>query len=210
MASFDERARDWDSPERMARAASVADALRAAVPLGPEMRVIEIGAGTGLLGLALRTDVGSVTLADPSAGMLAVAEERIVAQAVPNVHTLRYALTVDPLPEARFDLVVSLMAFHHVPDTDAALNGMFELLDPGGRLAVVDLDTEDGSFHSDPETDVHHGFDRERLRRRASAAGFSEIAFTTIHQIAKNERHYSLFLMTACRAPHRGPAEASD
>ena len=77
MSSFDERARDWDTPERRARAEVVAAAIRSAVPLRPDMRAIEVGAGTGLLGLALTNDVGELVLADPSEGMLEVAGEKI-------------------------------------------------------------------------------------------------------------------------------------
>jgi len=161
--------------------------------------VIEIGAGTGLLALAIARDVGSVVLADPSTGMLAVAEQKVAHAGLENVRTLRFALTVDPLPTDRLDLAVSLLAFHHVADTGAALDALFALLEPGGRLALVDLDAEDGSFHSDPDAEVHHGFVRDDLGRRAEAAGFRDVGFATVDQITKDDRVYPLFLLTARR-----------
>jgi len=199
MSSFDERARDWDTPERVERAESAAAAVRGAVPLTPGMRIIEIGAGTGLLALAIARDVSSVVLAEPSAGMLEVANEKIAASGLDNVRTLRFALTVDPLPPERFDLATSLLVLHHVEDTSAALAALFALLEPGGRLALVDLDAEDGTFHSDPEAEVHHGFMREDLGRRAEAAGFRDVAFATLDRIVKDDRVYPLFLLTARR-----------
>ena len=51
MSTFDERAKDWDTPERIARAAEAAGVIRANVDLAPTDRVVDIGAGTGLLGL---------------------------------------------------------------------------------------------------------------------------------------------------------------
>ena len=75
MATFDERAKEWDTPERAERAGVVAAAVRAVVPLGPSMRAIEIGAGTGLLGLHFAGDLASLLLTDPSTGMLEVAAE---------------------------------------------------------------------------------------------------------------------------------------
>ena len=81
MSSFDERARDWDTPERRDRAAEVAWAIRASVPLSPTTRAIDVGAGTGLLGLALSDRLGEVVLAEPSDGMLEVVREKLAPPA---------------------------------------------------------------------------------------------------------------------------------
>jgi ubiquinone/menaquinone biosynthesis C-methylase UbiE len=197
--SFDDRAADWDTPERADRAASAIDAIRAAVPLASNLRVIELGAGTGLLGLDLAGDVRSVVLTDPSAGMLAEADRKIEAAGLRNVRALRFGLGEDPLPAERFDLAISHLALHHVPDTRAALEALFALLEPGGRIALVDLDAEDGSFHSDPSAQVHHGFDRVALGAAVQAAGFVDVAFSTAYEIARDAGAFPLFLLTARR-----------
>src|SRR6266550_4327750 len=65
MATFDERARDWDTPERIDRAARVAAAIEEAIPLRPGDRLVDVGAGTGLIGLAdLDTEDGTFHTAD--------------------------------------------------------------------------------------------------------------------------------------------------
>ena len=199
MPTFDERAPDWDTPERTERAQAMARLVLEATSPAADARVLELGAGTGLLGLALLPHVGSVVLADASGGMLDVAEAKIATGAHPGARTLRHVLTVDPLPEERFDLVVSLMALHHVLDTEAAMRTLAALLVPGGRIAIVDLEAEDGTFHADPEEPVLHGYDREALRAIAEAAGFQDVTFRPAWEMPKNGRAYPLFLVIATR-----------
>lgn len=200
MATFDERAKEWDTPDRIERAAVVAEAVRAAVPFSPDMRAIEIGAGTGLLGLAFAGDLGSLLLTDPSTGMLEVATEKIRRGKLANVTATRYDLLADPAPTGPFDLLLSLLVLHHLDDTAAAFQAMFGLLGPGGRIALADLDKEDGTFHDADAEGIHHlGFDRERVAAFASAAGFVELGFSTADVIEKDGRSYPLFLLTARR-----------
>ena len=81
MTDFDERAKDWDSdPMKVERAHAVADAIRAALPLRPDMTAFEYGCGTGLLSFFLKDDFSSITLADTSQGMLDVLSEKIRAE----------------------------------------------------------------------------------------------------------------------------------
>ena len=199
MPTFDERAPECDTPERTERATAIARLILEAVHPAPGARVLELGAGTGLLGLELLPHVGTVVLSDASGGMLGVAELKIESGAHPGARTLRHALTVDPLPSERFDLVVSLMAFHHVLDTRAALASLAALLEPGGRIAIVDLEAEDGTFHTDPDEPVLHGYNRDALRILAEAAGFLGVSFLAAGDVSKNGRRYPLFLVIATR-----------
>src|SRR3954452_2280867 len=120
MTAFDERARTWDTPRRIERARIVADVIRSAVRLTGSERIIDIGAGTGLLGLALADDVGEIVLADPSAGMIEVATEKLAAGGFRGIRAVRHDLLADQKPERDFDLAVSLLVLHHVKDTARA------------------------------------------------------------------------------------------
>lgn len=200
MSSFDERARSWDTPDRRARAEAVADAIRAAVPLSRTTRTIEIGAGTGLLGLALAADVGELVLAEPSAGMLEVAREKLADEPTGRVTAVAFDLLVDPPPGGPFDLAISLLVLHHLPDTSAALAALYRLLRPGGRLAIADLEAEDGTFHEPGSEGIYHeGFDRSDLAQQARAAGFREVAVMTATQIERNGRLYPVILLLGRR-----------
>ena len=198
MSEFDARAGTWDQdPAKVARAQTVGDALAKAVPLAG-LRVLEYGCGTGLLGFALQPQVAWVTLADTSEGMLAVLRAKIAAAGALNMTPVRLDLLVEPVPEAHYDLVCSLMTLHHVPDTQGILGRFREVLAPGGWVALADLEAEDGSFHG-PEADVHRGFDREALRAQLTQAGFHDIHLETVCEVEKDSRLYPVFLAVARR-----------
>jgi SAM-dependent methyltransferase len=200
MTTFDERAKEWDTPERAERAGVVAAAVRAAVPISRDARAIEIGAGTGLLGLHFAADVASLLLTDPSTGMLEVAAEKIRRGGLSTVSVAPYDLLRDPPPAGPFDLLLSLLVLHHVDDSAAAFQAMYGLLGPDGRIALADLDAEDGTFHDADAEGIHHlGFERERVGGLARAAGFVDVAFSTATEIEKNGRAYPLFLLAGRR-----------
>ncbi|HEU4673353.1 MAG TPA: class I SAM-dependent methyltransferase [Candidatus Limnocylindrales bacterium] len=200
MSSFDERAATWDTPDRQERAEAVAAAIRDAVPLSPGMRTIEIGAGTGLLGLALAGDVGELVLSDPSAGMLEVTRRKLADLGRPNVSALRFDLVADPPPSEPFDLAVSQLVLHHLEDTVGALRAIRDLLAPGGRIALADLATEDGSFHTEDAEGIHHqGFDPEALTAAAREAGFADVEARIGPSIERDGRDYPLVILLGRR-----------
>ena len=200
MSTFDERARDWDTPERRERAEAVAETIRAHVALDPTMRAVDIGAGTGLLGIALATDVGEMVLAEPSTGMHEVIAEKLAADGPANVTAVRFDLLTDPPPGDPFDLAVSLLVLHHLPDPAIALAAIARLLGPGGRIALADLDTEDGTFHDADADGIYHlGFGRDALAETARAAGFTDVGFESGTVIERDGRNYPLFLLLARR-----------
>jgi len=203
-AHFDTKARQWDeNPVFRERGLKIAEAIRKAVPLHRQMNALDYGCGTGLLSFPLKDELGAILMADSSSGMLDVVNEKIAAQGVSNMTTLQLDLLADPPPAQRFELIVTSMTLHHVPDTDHILRIFHDVLKPGGYLCIADLDQEDGSFHG-PEVDVHHGFDRADLSRRAAQAGFADTQFQTVFSIAKEHetgtRDYPVFLMTARRS----------
>jgi tRNA (cmo5U34)-methyltransferase len=93
-------------------------------------RVLDLGAGTGILSASVRVAIpdAELTLLDGAAPMLAVARRRLG-----DVATITADLT-DPLPAGPFDAVVSALAIHHL--TDDAKRDLFTrvlaVLRPGG------------------------------------------------------------------------------
>ncbi len=202
MIDFSAQAATWDDdPAKRDRAVRVAAAIERDVALTPETKGFEYGCGTGLVGFALASRVGSLTLADSSPGMLEVLRRKIEATGAGHMSALALDLLTDPLPAERYDLVFTSMVLHHVRDVPRVLDAFARLLVPGGSLCIADLDAEDGSFHG-PDVDVHHGFERGWLQGQLQAAGFVDVRFSTVCEVRKatpaGERAFPVFFV-ACR-----------
>lgn len=80
---------------------------------------------------------------DASASMLNLARETVARQALTNVEFMEgYIQSLSDLQDGGFDLVMSTMSLHHLPDT-ATLAASFReaarLLKPGGALYLADF-----------------------------------------------------------------------
>jgi predicted TPR repeat methyltransferase len=198
---FDEKAATWDEdPSHVERAQVVADAIRQTIPLDSSVRLLEYGAGTGLVSQGLRESVGAITMADTSTGMRKVMEDKIAAGVITGARVCDLDLATAPLPapQEQFDLIVTVLALHHLPKLEPALSNFAALLTEGGHMAIVDLDEEDGTFHGEG-FDGHHGFDHTGLADDLRAAGFTNVSFQRCHHIVRDGRTYPLFLATATR-----------
>lgn len=196
---FQHKAGDWDSrPAPVQISAGVGRALLERVALHDDMTVMDFGAGTGLICAHVAPHVGRVYAVDLSAAML----ERLAAkpELQGKVEPMHIDILATPLPH-KVDLIVSAMAMHHVEDTGRLLKAFAEHLAPGGKLALADLDSEDGTFHPpDTEGVYHFGFDRDALGAQLRAHGFSDIDFTTAVEVDRDQKRYPVFLVTATRA----------
>jgi SAM-dependent methyltransferase len=94
-------------------------------------RVLELGAGTGLLTKSLLGIGHEVIACDPARGML-----RHLAKSVPAARPLQSRAEAIPLPTSSVDVVAAAQAFHWF-DLDRALPEIARVLRPGGVLALV-------------------------------------------------------------------------
>jgi ubiquinone/menaquinone biosynthesis C-methylase UbiE len=104
-------------------------------------RVIDLGAGTGYVSLALAPQVDRVVAADLAKPMVDALAEKAASRSLGNVHPVVVDLSHLELPESSVDLVVSNYALHHLTDDDkvALVARASRWLRPGGRLVVADM-----------------------------------------------------------------------
>lgn len=203
---FNGLAAAWDdSPLRAGIARAAATAIATTLPLRSDMQALEYGCGTGLVSVLLADRLSRIVAADVAEQMLTVLEQKRLAAGLDHLQTRRLDLTVDPLPAERFDLIFSSMTLHHIDDVPRLLGRLRDLLAPGGWLALVDLDSEDGGFHGPDVPGVFHcGFERTQLMDTLAALGLTAVSARTAHTVEKSgpggeQRHFPIFLICAQR-----------
>jgi 2-polyprenyl-3-methyl-5-hydroxy-6-metoxy-1,4-benzoquinol methylase len=196
MNSFDEHARLWDAEKiHQERSAAIAKALEKMVPVNASWKAMEYGAGTGILSFLLKDKLSEILLIDNSKEMIAICREKAAHNHTRNIHPLFYDLEHSDY-NGEFDLIYNQMVLHHVKNVSLIFDKFYNLLSPGGYLAVADLYTEDGSFHGENQ-DVHKGFDPEELSQLLKEKGFIKTAFMPCFEIERDSNKYPLFLLTA-------------
>lgn len=201
---FDQKAAQWDEKTaRVKMAAKFVQMIIRHVSLSPSMRAMEFGCGTGLVSLELCDKLGRIDMVDDSEGMIDVVRQKAASLKKKNmIFCLGDIFQMDFEPNS-FALIYTMMALHHVPDTDAILNRFHELLKPGGFVCIGDLCEEDGSFHDDP-CEVHYGFNTEALQNMLEKAGFCVVVNEVMHTVEKTSadgvaKKFPLFFMKAIK-----------
>ena len=195
---FNEKAKDWDANEmRTMLSSAIGSSILAHVSLHEQMRVMDFGAGTGLISSQVAPLVKKIVAVDISEAMLnkLVAKPELQAK----VEIVCQDIIEKPIAD-NFDLIMSAMSMHHVKDTSKLIQRFSEHLNPGASIALADLDKEDGSFHPEDSEGVFHlGFKRNELQIILEKYGFREVQFVTAHTINKEEKKYPIFLVTATK-----------
>jgi tRNA (cmo5U34)-methyltransferase len=171
------------------------------------VRVLDLGAGTGLLSATIRAHRpdARLTMVDSSRSMLDQARRRFGDDDVACVHS---DLT-DTLPRGPYDAIVSALAIHHLSDTDkrALFRRVREALDGDGVFLNIDqvaaptawLEAEYGACHeryarSHGSDDAEWAAAAERMQYDRSAslhdqlAWLREAGFSTVDCLIKRWR----------------------
>jgi putative AdoMet-dependent methyltransferase len=185
------------NPNRVNNVDNIARAIVDAVKLEKTMQIMDFGSGTGLLLERISPYVGKVTAVDTSGSMNAQLQLKIEKLGC-EVEIIEIDLERESMPRI-FDGIISSMTLHHIRDIDALFRTFYAMLTPGGFIAISDLDTEDGSFHTE-DTGVHHcGFERDDIAQAAAQAGFTKVEVSNASVVIKPQGEYPVFLLTAFR-----------
>lgn len=161
---------------------------------GPLRRVLDLGAGTGLLSAAIlaRHPAAELVLLDGAPEMLERARTELPQGSIETVvGDLR-----DPLPDGPFDAIVSALAIHHIDDEDK--RDLFLRIHAGLRPGGAFVNAE----HVAGPTPWLERVYRETWRDECRAAGAGE------HEIAHAEERMKLDRSVAAATQLRWMADA--
>jgi demethylmenaquinone methyltransferase/2-methoxy-6-polyprenyl-1,4-benzoquinol methylase len=118
-------------------------ALVRAAELKPGMKVIDVGAGTGVVSYLAQQivgDEGFVVALDPSSGMLGEAKKLGVKHASMGLGEKL------PFPDNTFDVLTMGYALRHVADLNAAFSEYLRVLKPGGKILLLEISRPANKF----------------------------------------------------------------
>jgi SAM-dependent methyltransferase len=204
MNEFDIKAAGWDmNPMHIERSEAIAKQITERIPLKKSMSALEFGAGTGITSFLLKDQLGQISMLDNSAEMVRIMKEKIIESGAENLKAIYFDLEKNVWNKNKFDLIFNQMVLHHVDDTGSIIEKFFDMLQPGGYLAIADLYPEDGSFHGNG-FNGHKGFHPKELSSVLEKTGFKNITVEKCFQINKQITdkglmQFDLFLLIAER-----------
>jgi ubiquinone/menaquinone biosynthesis C-methylase UbiE len=113
-------------------------------------RILDVGAGLGTVASILAESTDDVFALEPN-------DERLnfMKQKHPSVKSFSATASQIPFPTSYFDKIYVLVAFHHFPDQDDALEEFRRVTKKGGLILIQELDpSKDGKFLNFFETKI--------------------------------------------------------
>ena len=200
---------DWrwfSGPEQRFHHAQTERALRRALGRDVFDHALELGPGDGIWSQMLIQQANHLVLLDQSKEMLKKAKSRL--EGCSNIE-FENADFLEWPGEQRFDLLIGVRCFEYFDDKPKAVEKMFELLNPGGRLVLVSKNPRGLAWRTRASSKLLHTtqIPREDMVELLDQAGFKVRAvfpgtyglrtryrvmrrvFRTLHKLVLRSRH---------------------
>lgn len=138
-----------------------------------EDQVLDVGCGPGLLAKYFAPRVKHFTGVDMTPAMVNKAKDLAILDGTGNSDFHVADATDLNFHKNAFDMVITRLALHHIPDTEKAIREMVRVLKPGGTLGVYDMITSEIV----DEAVLHNKFERLRDPSHARTLSLSELVY---------------------------------
>ena len=159
---------EYQAPERLR------EALDATVGAASGLRVLELGCGTGLFGIQVRSRAASLTGIDLSPEMVERARARGIYDALEVAEITEF---LNRNSDPNFDLIVACDTLIYFGDLTLALAPAAKRLKPGGYVAFTVEQDETGSYKLTDSGRYAHS--SAHIRSAAEAAGLKPLQISS-------------------------------
>jgi ubiquinone/menaquinone biosynthesis C-methylase UbiE len=142
--------------------------------------VADVGAGTGYLSLPFAQFVGpkgKIYAVDAQAGVLSLLQQKIDRSHVSNVILIHAEAHETGLPASCCGLFFMANVWHEIEHQSAVLKEAMRVLEPGGRVAILDWRPDVEPVHGPPVADR---IDVSRAMESLRFAGFEQAVSTEV------------------------------
>ena len=140
--------------------------------LRPSLSVLDVAAGTGLMGLAIAPRVQTVVALDATPEMLEQGRRRAMDEGISNIVFEEGDAQRLPYPDDSFELITCRIGMHHFQEPRIQVLEMVRVCRPGGQVAIIDIvSSEDPVVAS-----FHNRLERLRDPSHTRALGGGELA----------------------------------
>jgi ubiquinone/menaquinone biosynthesis C-methylase UbiE/predicted transcriptional regulator len=168
--------------------------------LMPPLTIADLGAGEGTLSLMLAQRAKCVIAVDNSQKMVEYGADVAHRHGVKNLEYRLGDLEDLPIADAEVDLAMLHQSLHHALHPDAAIAEAWRILQPGGRIVILDLLKHSFDEARDMYADVWLGFSQVELNHMLRAARFRNIELTVVHREEESPHFETVMAIAEKRA----------
>jgi len=107
--------------------------------LQPNNIVADLGCGSGVFTIPISKKVKKIYGIDIEPKMIQVLDQKIFQKKIKNISTLLSNGIIIPLETASVDLLITVNTLHEFNDRNKVFKEIFRVLNPTGKLAVIDF-----------------------------------------------------------------------
>lgn len=152
--------------------------------------VLEVAAGTYVCGRSLAPLVRNVTCLDITTAILVVGKDEAEKQGLCNIGFVHGVAERLPSSDNSFYIVISCLAFHHLPNPKRCFSEMARVLKTGGKLIVIDMEAVEEALRNTED-------EMETLRDTSHMRNLSKEDFTEMFR----ENHLTITTMDCTELP---------
>ena len=176
---------------------NIANCILKEIEFNKTMHIMDFGSGTGLLLEKIAPYVKKISAVDLSESMnKKLSEKKEFLDCELEIHQIDINKSNFT---NKFDCIISSMTLHHIENITLLFEKFYNLLNTNSTIALADLYTEDGSFHTEDTGVYHFGFSEDEMINIAKKTGFKNIKIQKASIASKPHGNYPIFLLTASK-----------